>query len=61
VQVAVVASERQVYKIVATTVLTSDDVFDMKGDDRRGVLWQTAILALVGCRIPNRSAGCCIH
>ena len=61
VMIAVMASQREVRRIIRTVMLAGNDVLDVKTKIRFGVLMKPAILALIAGTLPNELARGEVH
>lgn len=61
VQVAEIASESEVVRVIATVVFPGNDVLDVKAQSWHDVLRKPAVLAAVLSACPNHSAETCFH
>jgi hypothetical protein len=60
VQIAAMASEREIFDIVAAAVLTGDNVFDLMRH-RAMPLAKPAVLETISCPVADKQPGCGIH
>ena len=60
VQITAMASEREIFDIIAAAVLTGDNVFDLMRH-RAMLLAKLAVLATISCPVSNKKPGSGIH
>ena len=60
VQIAAMASEREIFDIIAAAVLTGGNVFDLMRH-RAMLLAKLAVLATISGAVPDKKPGCGIH
>jgi hypothetical protein len=60
VQIAAMASEREIFDIIAAAVLTGDNVFDLMRR-RAMLLAKLAVLATISCPVSDKKPGSGIH
>ena len=61
VEIAVIASQCQIAVVIATPVLSGDDVFGVKTQERQVILMQTAVFATVAGTLTNKFPGSLVH
>jgi hypothetical protein len=60
VQIAAVASEREILDVIAAAVLAGDNVFDLMRH-RAKLLAKLAVLAAISCPVPDKKARSGVH